>query len=169
MWTGRSHAAQGSIHLHRCGALFPDELSQIPTAGSLRPSVLSRLCDYLDWLQRLIISPLCIIATPPPQFLLSIHEKKKTQNKTDKADFECLQSFYARFFSRHPPQSSSVTKAQLQWMLACRIIIFPIAIMNSCYWLFCQFHLKKNPTTQALPLLPFANIENMMQSAGKIS
>lgn len=71
VWCERDAATRRSIYSASWGAIFPDELSQIPTAGSLRPSVLSRLCDYLDWLRQLIISPPCIIARLPPPIFCS--------------------------------------------------------------------------------------------------
>lgn len=102
----RDAAPPQSVYSPSWGAIFPDELSQIPTAGSLRPSVLSRLCDYLDWLQRLIISPPCIIATSslPPMFLLLIDGQKQMKQIWDVCN-HFMQS--SQTFSRHPPQPSS--------------------------------------------------------------
>lgn len=105
VWCERDAATRWSIYSASWGAIFPDELSQIPTAGSLKPSVLSRLCDYLDWLRQFIISPPCIIARLPPFFALNTWTKKK--KRKDKADFKCLQWFYARLSSIHPFRSSN--------------------------------------------------------------
>lgn len=137
----RDAATRWSIYSPSWGAIFPDELSQIPTAGSLRPSVLSRLCDYLDWLQRLIISPSLYYSKflPSPHFLLLIRGQV-----ADKADFECLQSFYAEFSSVQLSSTSTIIRYDA--VDAVKFVMQKDCLKYNNVQLlltFCPFHLKK--------------------------